>query len=287
MRVCRRVCRVGSERIPPPRDGGMRFVLPPCGAPDSLRRGAALRRGQLSAAVQLSAVVQRSAAVQRSIDGLPPKAHGDHAVLPAIPAPGRHAEGDAERWQRATHQRCRADHAAGADLRAVHQHRVGADPHVVADADTAAAGLEALVADRPVRIGECVVGRREGAVGRDQHVAADADAVAGVEHAARVDDAAAADHHVAVAARRLDLDEGVDRHVVLDDDAAAAPRILDVGEAGDAGGRGDAQHASASTLPTGILADASLRAQRSHLPRVTCVPVRRTVREIASSRAQR
>ena len=88
--------------------------------------------------------------------------------------------------------------------------------------DAAAARLE------PLRRGSAVADRRThgwsapGAVRRDQHVAADADAVAGVQHAAGVDHLPRPITHVAAAAGRLDLDEGVDDHVVLDDDAAAA-----------------------------------------------------------------
>ena len=73
----------------------------------------------------------------------------------------------------------RADHAAAADPRAIHQHRVGTDQHIIADANAAAARLEPLLADRPVRVRESVVGRCEGAVRGHQYVAADADAVAG------------------------------------------------------------------------------------------------------------
>src|SRR6185437_393070 len=81
-----------------------------------------------------------------------------------------------------------------------------------------------------------------------QHVAADADAMARVEHAAGVDHRATADHHVAGAAGRFDLDECVDHHVVLDDDASAAHRVLDIGQWRHARGAGDPQHGYSAAM---------------------------------------
>ena len=68
---------------------------------------------------------------------------------------------------------------------------------------------------------EFVVGRSEGAVGRDRGPGADVDAVAGIEHASRIDDDIGADDDIPQASRRLDLDEGIDDGAALNDDARA------------------------------------------------------------------
>jgi len=85
-----------------------------------------------------------------------------------------------------------------------------------------------------------------------------ADAVAGIQHAAGIDHAAAADHQIALATGRLDLHERIDDDVILDDDAAAANGILDIGKWGDPRGGRDAQHGySAAAASAGAVCHAS------------------------------
>ena len=84
--------------------------------------------------------------------------------------------------------------------------------------------------DRPVGIAEFVVGRGDRSVGADSDIDADMHAVTDIDHHSGINRAIATDMDIAFTAGGLDLDKGIYVCAVLDDDLAAAHRILDVGE---------------------------------------------------------
>src|ERR1700761_6850329 len=155
---------------------------------------------------------------------------------------GRGAGGEPICRQCTSQQRRGTDNRTTADACAIQQHTICANPDVVTNVDSTAAWLKTLVADQPVRIHKSVVRGSQRAICGDQHVTADVDAVASIEDTARVDYRASPDDHVALAASRLQFDERIDNHVVLDDDTGSSTRVLDVGERRDAGGWRDDQH---------------------------------------------
>ncbi|KAG1256601.1 hypothetical protein G6F65_016249 [Rhizopus arrhizus] len=147
----------------------------------------------------------------------------------------RVAGDDGIRRPLAAQDRAGRDHASAPQYAAVQQHAIGADPAIFFDQDPALARHEALLDDGEVATAVLVVRGRQGRVGGYQGAATNSHAMARIDHHAGIQIDLVADVHVAIATRKFDLHETIDRRMVAHCDVIAAHRSFDVSQGGNLG----------------------------------------------------